>query len=77
MLKSRQDTDIPDTESIISGHEYDGSDAFVSDMEEALKSATEALRGERNAIPARSSSSNRDLSPPSPMVEVEFDMSKS
>ena len=76
ILPVRSDSDIPDTESIITSFEYDGADDFVSDMEEANKATSVAL-DEKNAFNNKSSGSGTNSSEPQKMVAVEFDMSKS
>ena len=82
VLNPAPGSDIPDTDSILTDLAYDGSDSFVSDMEEAISSVSQALKKKKKialSSPPKTDS-ERGQSPRKQamsMIKIDFDMGKS
>ena len=79
MLTPAPGTETPDTASIITDLDYDGTDSFVSDMEDALSSVSKALDKQKkiaiNDPPSAESSRDRNKpNRPQNMITIMFDM---
>ena len=78
ILNPAPGSDIPDTDSIVTDIPYDGADLFVSDMEDANSSVSQALSKKRKIAicspPKEGSTKTLKTGQPMSMIKINFDM---